>query len=61
MPFSIKVLLEAVLRNVDGELVTRTDAERLAGWKAAAPENVELPFLPARVILQDLLRKMLAG
>jgi aconitate hydratase len=53
MPFSIKVLLEAVLRNVDGELVTRADVERLAGWKAAAPENVELPFMPARVILQD--------
>ncbi len=53
MPFSIKVLLEAVLRNVDGELVTRADVERLAAWKAAAPENVELPFMPARVILQD--------
>jgi aconitate hydratase len=53
MPFSIKVLLEAVLRNVDGELVTGADVERLAAWKAAAPENVELPFLPARVILQD--------
>ena len=53
MPFSIKVLLEAVLRNVDQELVTRADAERLAGWNAAAPENVELPFLPGRVILQD--------
>ena len=53
MPFSIKVLLEAVLRNVDGELVTRADVERLAAWKAAEPENVELPFLPARVILQD--------
>jgi aconitate hydratase len=53
MPFSIKVLLEAVLRNVDGELVTRADAERLAGWKASAPENVELPFVPGRVILQD--------
>jgi aconitate hydratase len=53
MPFSIRVLLEAVLRNVDGELVTRGDVERLASWKAAAPENVELPFMPARVILQD--------
>ena len=53
MPFSIKVLLEAVLRNLDGELVTRADVERLAAWKAAAPENVELPFMPARVILQD--------
>jgi aconitate hydratase len=53
MPFSIKVLLEAVLRNLDGELVTRADVERLAGWKAAAPETVELPFMPARVILQD--------
>ena len=53
LPFSIKVLLEAVLRNVDGELVTFEDLERLAKWNAAAPQAVELPFIPARVILQD--------
>jgi aconitate hydratase len=53
MPFSIKVLLEAVLRNVDGELVTAEDVQNLGGWNATAPKDVELPFMPARVILQD--------
>jgi aconitate hydratase len=53
LPFSIKVLLESVLRNLDGELVTRADVERLAAWNAPAPLGVELPFMPARVILQD--------
>ncbi|HSD66374.1 MAG TPA: aconitate hydratase AcnA [Vicinamibacteria bacterium] len=53
LPFSIKVLLEAVLRNVDGELVTAEDVGKLGAWNAAAPRDVELPFLPARVILQD--------
>ena len=53
LPFSIKVLLESVLRNVDGELVTETDVRRLAAWNAARPAEVELPFMPARVILQD--------
>ncbi len=53
MPYSIKVLLEAVLRNVDGELVTEDDVRRLAAWNAPAPADVELPYMPARVILQD--------
>ena len=53
MPYSIKVLLEAVLRNVDGELVTEEDVRRLAAWNAPAPADVELPYMPARVILQD--------
>src|ERR1041384_5386709 len=53
LPFSIKILLESVLRNLDGELVTEADVRRLAAWNAAAPAAVELPFLPARVILQD--------
>jgi aconitate hydratase len=53
LPFSIKVLLESVLRNVDGELVTETDVRRLAAWNATSPADVELPFMPARVILQD--------
>ncbi len=53
LPYSIKVLLEAVLRSVDGELVTFEDLVRLAKWDAAAPGGAELPFLPARVILQD--------
>ncbi|PYQ42371.1 MAG: aconitate hydratase AcnA [Acidobacteria bacterium] len=53
LPFSIKVLLESVLRNVDGELVTEADVHRLAAWNALRPADVELPFMPARVILQD--------
>ena len=53
LPFSIKVLLEAVLRSVDAELVTEADVRNLGGWNAAAPRDVELPFMPARVILQD--------
>src|SRR5262245_14422027 len=53
LPFSIKVLLEALLRNLDGELVTEDDVRNLARWEATAPRLVELPYMPARVILQD--------
>src|SRR5271157_2152857 len=54
LPFSIKILLEAVLRSVDGELVTEQDVRNLAGWRPSAPTTVEVPFMPARVLLQDL-------
>ena len=54
LPFSIKVLLEAVLRNVDGELVTEDDVQEPRGLeRRGARSDVELPFMPARVILQD--------
>ncbi|MCC7351157.1 MAG: aconitate hydratase AcnA [Phycisphaerales bacterium] len=53
MPFSIKVLLESALRNMDNFQVNEEDVKRLAGWNAAKLEPVELPFKPARVILQD--------
>ena len=53
LPFSIKVLLEALLRQVDGFAVTEEDVRRLANWDAANPAQVELPFKPARVVLQD--------
>ncbi len=53
LPFSIKVLLESCLRNTDNFEVSERDVRRLAAWKAAAVEPVELPFKPARVILQD--------
>ncbi len=53
LPFSIKILLEAVVRNCDGTIVTEDDITTLAGWKASHPGNGEVPFLPARVILQD--------
>src|SRR5271157_5939352 len=53
LPFSIKVLLESVLRNCDGTLVTEQDVATLAGWNAKSPAAREVPFKPARVILQD--------
>ncbi len=53
LPYSLRVLLESALRNTDGFEVTAEDVERLARCNAAAPEAVELPFKPARVILQD--------
>jgi aconitate hydratase len=53
LPFSIKVLLEAVLREVDGYIVTQDDVQKLAAWNAAAPAPDEIPFKPARVIMQD--------
>ena len=53
LPFSIKVLLEALLRNCDGTLVTEEDVISLAKWNAKSPAAREVPFKPARVILQD--------
>ncbi len=54
LPFSIRILLEGVLRSVDGELVTENDVRNLARWSAAATPEAEVPFMPARVLLQDL-------
>ncbi len=52
LPFSIRVLLENVVRNVDGFLVQEDDVETVARWKPQ-PEAREIPYLPARVVLQD--------
>ena len=53
LPYSIRVLLESALRNCDDYQVTQDDVRRLARWQATGAEPVELPFKPARVILQD--------
>jgi aconitate hydratase len=53
LPFSIKVLLESLLRNENGYDVTAEDVKNLAAYDAKSPAEVELPFKPARVILQD--------
>ncbi|MCJ7658876.1 MAG: aconitate hydratase AcnA [Anaerolineales bacterium] len=53
LPFSIKVILEAVLRSVDGLVIKAQDVEGLASWDASNIERRELPFKPARVIMQD--------
>ena len=53
LPFSIKILLESVLRGCNGYDVTETDVKNLASWNAPKPAEVEVPFKPGRVILQD--------
>ncbi|MFP9061245.1 aconitate hydratase AcnA [Natrialbaceae archaeon A-chndr2] len=53
LPVSIRVLLESVLRNVDGEMVTEDDVKNAASWEPDVPD-VEVPFSPSRVVLQDL-------
>ncbi|MFN0152192.1 MAG: aconitate hydratase AcnA [bacterium] len=53
LPFSIKILLESLLRTCDEYEVTQADVLRLARWNAKSPELVELPWKPARVVLQD--------
>jgi aconitate hydratase len=53
LPRSIRVVLEAALRHVDGFAVREDDVLALARWNAPAPAAVEVPFHPARVVLQD--------
>ncbi|MCP4250833.1 MAG: aconitate hydratase AcnA [bacterium] len=53
LPFSIRVLLESVLRSVDGFAITEDNVARLASWSAATAGSDETPFKPARVLLQD--------
>jgi aconitate hydratase len=54
LPFSIKILLESCLRNIDNFTVTEQDVRRLAAWKPNGTDAAEVPFKPSRVILQDL-------
>ncbi len=53
LPYSIRVLLEAALRNVDGFIVEEKDVRAIAGWKPKGLAEVEIPFMPGRVVLQD--------
>ena len=53
LPYSIKVLLESALRNLDGVAVTADDVRRIAGYNATAVGEQEIPFIPGRVVLQD--------
>ncbi|MFZ5829578.1 MAG: aconitate hydratase AcnA [Planctomycetota bacterium] len=53
LPYCIRVLLESVLRNCDGFAVTEDDVRNLAAWKPSASTRNEVPFKPARVVLQD--------
>ncbi len=60
LPYTVRILLENVLRNAGGEFVSNLDVENLAGWRpglaaevGSGDDAIELPFLPARVVLQD--------
>jgi aconitate hydratase len=53
LPYSIRTVLEALLRTCDGYEVTEADVRSLATWNAAKPAETEIPFKPARVVLQD--------
>ena len=53
LPFSIRILLEAALRQADGFEITREAIETIAQWGPQTSGQVEIPFKPARVVLQD--------
>src|SRR6516225_6129708 len=53
LPVSIRIVLESVLRSCDGKKVTEKDVKTLAAWNAKAPAQEEIPFVVARVVLQD--------
>ncbi|MEP6635277.1 MAG: aconitate hydratase [Acidobacteriota bacterium] len=53
LPVSIRIVLESVLRNVDGKRITEDDVRTLANWQPNADRKAEIPFVVARVLLQD--------
>ncbi len=53
LPVSIRIVLESVLRNCDGKKVTEEHVRQLARWKPNAPRTDEIPFVVARIVLQD--------
>ena len=53
MPYTVKVLLENVLRNADREFAGEDDVRALVDWRPGSGRRIEVPYLPARVVLQD--------
>src|SRR6266700_5110365 len=53
LPFSLRILLENLLRTEDGRAVKEADIRPLAAWEAHAEPSKEIAFMPARVLLQD--------
>uniref|UniRef100_A0A5B6ZST3 Aconitate hydratase n=1 Tax=Davidia involucrata TaxID=16924 RepID=A0A5B6ZST3_DAVIN len=53
LPYSIRILLESAIRNCDEFQVTTKDVEKIVDWENTSPKQVEIPFKPARVLLQD--------
>lgn len=53
LPYSIRVLAESLLRQMDGKLITAEDLEKVASWSPQGNGEADIPFIPARVVLQD--------
>ncbi|KAL4186617.1 hypothetical protein AMTRI_Chr09g14990 [Amborella trichopoda] len=53
LPYSIRILLESAIRNCDDFEVKKNDVEKIIDWENTSPKQVEIPFKPARVLLQD--------
>ncbi|OMO72291.1 Aconitase A/isopropylmalate dehydratase small subunit, swivel [Corchorus olitorius] len=53
LPYSIRILLESAVRNCDNFQVKKEDVEKIIDWANTSPKQVEIPFKPARVLLQD--------
>src|SRR3954464_12817013 len=53
LPVSIRLVLESILRNCDGKKVSEASVRALANWKPNAPRTEEIPFIVARIVLQD--------
>ena len=53
LPVSIRIVLESVLRNCDGKKVLPEDVKAVANWNAKSPAQIEIPFVVARIVLQD--------
>ncbi|XP_031401104.1 aconitate hydratase 1 [Punica granatum] len=53
LPYSIRILLESAIRNCDEFQVKSKDVEKIIDWENTSPKQVEIPFKPARVLLQD--------
>ena len=53
LPISLRIVLESVLRNFDGKKITQEHVKQISGWQPNAPRSEEIPFVVARIILQD--------
>ncbi|MGH8763519.1 MAG: aconitate hydratase [Nitrosospira sp.] len=53
LPVSVRIVLESVLRNCDGEKITEAHVKRLANWQPDTPRTDEIPFVVSRIVLQD--------
>src|SRR5258706_14726059 len=61
LPVSLRVVLESALRNFDGKKITEAHLQNLARWKPTGARSEEVPFVVARVLLQDMTRVRLGG